>query len=154
MASELDLVALLLTGAHIVLGGIATVLVSANRKPSAAIAWVLTIIFVPFLGVVAFLLVGMSKLPEDRRNKQRLVNEIMEERTPGLDTLSHGEEWPAWLASMVALNRKLGALPMVGGNELALTAVTVRDHGLLSRDESLGVLSPSLGLSLDLSLSR
>ena len=62
----------------------------------------------------------MSKLPEGRREKQRLVNEMMEERTQGLETLSHGEEWPAWLASMVALNRNLGALPMVGGNELTL----------------------------------
>ena len=52
-----DLVALLLV-AHVVLSGIATVLVSANRKPSAAIAWVLAIIFVPFLGLVAFLLMG------------------------------------------------------------------------------------------------
>ena len=120
MAAELDLVALLLVLAHVVLGGVATVLVSANRRPSAAIAWVLMIIFVPFIGAVAFLLIGLSKLPKGRREKQRLVNKLMEERTQGLDTLSHGEEWPDWLASMVALNRNLGALPMVGGNELTL----------------------------------
>lgn len=120
MGTELDLVALLLLLAHVVLGGVATVLVSANRKPSAAIAWVLMIIFVPFLGAAAFLLVGFSKLPERRREKQRLVNTLMEERTQGLDTLSHGKEWPEWLASMVALNRNLGALPMVGGNKVEL----------------------------------
>ena len=120
MNAEPDLVALLLFVAHVVLGGIAIVLVSANRRPSAAIAWVLTIIFIPFVGVVAFLLVGLTRLPRSRREKQRYVSAMMVERTDGLSDVSHGPEWPDWLASMVALNRNLGALPMVGGNAATL----------------------------------
>ena len=45
---------------------------------------------------------------------------MMVERTDGLSDVSHGAEWPDWLASMVALNRNLGALPMVGGNAATL----------------------------------
>ena len=120
MNPEPDLVALLLLLGHVVLGGIAIVLVSANRRPSAAIAWVLTIIFIPVVGVVAFLLVGLTRLPRSRREKQRYVSTMMVERTDGLSDVSHGEEWPDWLASMVALNRNLGALPMVGGNAATL----------------------------------
>ncbi|HSU34174.1 MAG TPA: phospholipase D-like domain-containing protein, partial [Propionibacteriaceae bacterium] len=124
MNAEPDLVALLLLLAHVVLGGIAIVLVSANRRPSAAIAWVLTIIFIPVVGVVAFLLVGLTRLPKSRREKQRYVSTMMVERTDGLSDVSHGDEWPDWLASMVALNRNLGALPMVGGN----AAILIEDY--------------------------
>lgn len=106
--------------AHIVIGFVATVLVSANRRPSAAIAWVLAIIFIPFLGAAAFLLVGVGRLPRRRREKQREVTDLILARTDGLTQLSHREEWPDWLASAVALNRNLGALPMVGGNTVDL----------------------------------
>jgi len=43
------------------------VFVSANRKPSSAIAWVLAAIFIPVLGIVFFLLVGAGRLPRHRR---------------------------------------------------------------------------------------
>lgn len=106
--------------AHIVIGFIATVLISANRRPSSAIAWVLAIIFVPFLGAAAFLLIGAGRLPRRRREKQREVTDLILARTEGLTQLSHREDWPGWLASAVALNRNLGALPMVGGNTVDL----------------------------------
>ncbi|HQA24093.1 MAG TPA: PLDc N-terminal domain-containing protein, partial [Rhodoglobus sp.] len=54
---------LLLLAAHVVLGFVATVLISTNRRPSAAVAWVLVIIFVPFLGALWYLLVGAGRLP-------------------------------------------------------------------------------------------
>jgi len=117
---DADAVALVLLALHIVLGAIAAVMVSANRRPSSAIAWVLTIIFIPYLGMVAFLLVGRGKLPKARREKQRAVNDLMVARTPGLSDVSHSEDWPAWLRSAVELNLRLGALPMVGGNRAEL----------------------------------
>ena len=67
-------------------------LISANRKPSAAIAWLLAIIFVPLLGICAFLLVGFGRLPRKRRAKQREVCDTLLARTPGLDRVSHREE--------------------------------------------------------------
>ncbi|NQD87268.1 cardiolipin synthase A, partial [Paenarthrobacter sp. CM16] len=117
---DAEAVTLILLALHIVLGAIAAVMVSANRKPSSAIAWVLAIIFIPYLGTVAFLLVGRGKLPKARREKQRAVNELMLGRTPGLSAVSHSEDWPAWLRSAVELNLRLGALPMVGGNRAEL----------------------------------
>lgn len=117
---DADAVALILLALHIVLGSIAAVMVSANRRPSSAIAWVLAIIFIPYLGMVAFLLVGRGKLPKVRREKQRAVNELILGRTPGLSAVSHSDEWPAWLRSAVELNLRLGALPMVGGNRAEL----------------------------------
>ena len=115
--SVLALVLLLL---HVLIGFVATVLISANRRPSAAIAWVLTIIFIPFLGALVFLLIGFGRLPKARMDKQREVNTLVLERTPGLSEVSHDDEWPTWLRSAARLNRTLGALPMVGGNRAEL----------------------------------
>ena len=115
-----DIVTLILALAHMMIVIVATVYISANRRPSAAIAWVLAIVFIPYLGALAFLFVGVGKLPESRRHKQRQVNALMLARTPGLAQVSHREEWPAWLPSAAQLNLNLGALPMVGGNQAEL----------------------------------
>lgn len=118
--SDPETIALLALAAHIFLVGVATVLVSMNRRPSSAIAWVLAIIFIPLLGAVAFLFVGYSKLPKHRRDKQREVNDLVLARTKGSPLISKGLNWPDWLHSMVALNSNLGALPMVSGNSAEL----------------------------------
>ena len=117
---QAELVAQAALIAHVVIGFVATVLISANRRPSAAVAWVLAIIFIPFLGVLWFLLVGAGRLPQARRDKQREVNDLIIARTQGLGLVSHREEWPAWLGSGVNMNVELGALPMVGGNSATL----------------------------------
>jgi len=105
---------------HVAVVFVATVLISANRTPSAAIAWVLAIVFVPVAGLLVFLLVGVGRLPRRRREKQREVNALVLDRTSGLSRVGHAGEWPLWLHSAVRLNRRLGALPMVGGNRVAL----------------------------------
>ena len=106
----------LLLVADILIIVIAAILISANRKPATAIAWILAIILVPVLGLLCFLLVGFGKLPRKRRDQQREVCEAILARTDGLDRVTHREAWPSWLPSMVTMNRNLGALPMVGGN--------------------------------------
>ena len=111
---------LLLLGLHAVIVLVATVYISANRRPSAAIAWVLAIVFIPYIGVLVFLLVGVGRLPRSRREKQREVNELTLARTHGLDQVGHSADWPPWLGSAARLNRNLGALPMVGGNRIEL----------------------------------
>ena len=119
--SDFDFSALFLVVTHVILGTIAIVIISANRRPSTAIAWLLAIIFIPFIGAIAFFLVGFSRLPRARREKQREVSQSILQRTDGLDQLSHGDEWPTWLHSAAQLNLNLGALPMVGGNRIDLS---------------------------------
>lgn len=106
--------------AHVVLSIVAILVISARRRPTTAIAWALMIIFVPYLGAVAFFLVGFSRLPRRRREKQREVSQAFLDRTEGLDRVGHRDEWPAWLSSAVRLNEELGALPMVGGTRAEL----------------------------------
>ncbi|KFF59689.1 cardiolipin synthase [Cryobacterium sp. MLB-32] len=114
-----ETVALLALLAHVVIVFVATVLISANRRPAAAIAWVLTIVFVPLVGILVFLLVGFGRLPPSRRVKQREVSELFLARTQG-STAQNRADWPDWLGSAAQLNENLGALPMVGGNSARL----------------------------------
>ena len=79
----------LLLAAHVLIVLVAAVLISANRKPSTAIAWILAIIFIPVLGITFFLLTGFGKLPRKRRDRQREVCEAILARTDGLDRVSH-----------------------------------------------------------------
>jgi len=118
--SQSVLISWLLVVAHVLIVLVAAVLISANRKPSTAIAWIIAIIFIPVLGITFFLLTGFGKLPRTRRNKQREVCEAILARTDGLDRVSHRKQWPDWLASMVTMNQNLGSLPMVGGNSAEL----------------------------------
>ncbi|GAA3873506.1 cardiolipin synthase [Leifsonia kafniensis] len=120
MNETFDLVTFLLLSAHILIVFVAAIFISANRRPSTAIAWILAIMFIPFIGAFVFLIIGLNKLPRHRRDKQRDVNALMMARTEGLELVSHGDEWPDWLHSAVRLNQKLGALPMLGGNTAEL----------------------------------
>ncbi len=56
-----EIIRLLALCAHIIFGFVAAVVISLRRKPATAIAWILTIVFIPILGAVAFFLVGFGQ---------------------------------------------------------------------------------------------
>ncbi|HEY5981423.1 MAG TPA: cardiolipin synthase [Microlunatus sp.] len=115
-----DWIALAIGLLHAAIAIVAAVYIAGNRKPSSAIAWIMAIVFIPYVGIAFFLLIGNWRLPQHRRDKQAHVSKIFLERTEGLHLASHPAEWPDWLPTIVALNRNLGALPMVGGNTAEL----------------------------------
>lgn len=115
-----DAWAWILLAVQVLLSAAAVAVISARHRPATAIAWMLTIIFIPFVGLVAYLLVGFNRLPRARREKQKHVNELILARTEGLGQLSHREDWPHGFATLATLNTTLGALPMVGGNGVEL----------------------------------
>ena len=94
----------------------AIVYVPINRRPQTATAWLLAIFLIPYVGFVLFLLIGSSKLPARRREKQSEINKYIIETTEGMERVKRDHPWPAWLDSVVELNRTLGAMPLVGGN--------------------------------------
>ena len=118
-----DWIGWILTIAHITIAVAAAVYIAANRKPSSAIAWILAIVFIPYLGISFFLLIGNWRLPKHRRDKQAYVSKVFIDRTEGLTLASHPDDWPDWLPTIVTLNRNLGALPMVGNNTAELYPV-------------------------------
>lgn len=100
----------------------AIVVVPVNRRPSSATAWLMLIFLLPYFGLLAFFLIGNPKLPKERRDKQRRVNERILEATASMRLVPHDDPGPPWLAALVRMNRNLGAMPLVTGNKARLIA--------------------------------
>ncbi|MBT2517469.1 cardiolipin synthase [Streptomyces sp. ISL-90] len=99
---------------------IAIIVVPRNRRPTAGMAWLLAIFFIPYLGVIFFLLIGNPKLPRRRRQRQAEVDRFIRESTHGVERVSDSTSWPAWFEGVVRLNRNLGSMPLIGSNSASL----------------------------------
>ena len=95
---------------------VAIIVVPRNRRPMSGMAWLLTIFFVPYLGVLLFLLIGYRTLPKKRLAMQEEINRFIQGSTEGMERVRRDHPWPSWLESVVELNRNLGAMPLVGDN--------------------------------------
>ena len=98
----------------------AIIIVPRNRRPTSAMAWLLAIFFIPYVGVLLFLLIGSPRLGRRRRHRQSEINQFIIDSTEGMDRVAKVEAWPPWLDSVVELNHNLGSMPMVGGNTASL----------------------------------
>lgn len=98
------------------------IVIPRNRRPQTAMAWLLAIFFIPYFGILLFLLLGSRHLPKRRREKQQEINRIILETTAGMDLVSDDAPWPDWLEPIATLNRNLGAMPLIGGNDARLYA--------------------------------
>lgn len=98
----------------------AVLTVPRNRRPSASMAWLMAIFVAPIPGSALFGILGTSRLPSDRREKQREISERIVEATVGLGTDATTITSPTWFSSVVHLNRELGSMPLVSGNKVTL----------------------------------
>lgn len=98
----------------------AIIIVPRNRRPTAAMAWLLAIYFIPIIGVFLFLLIGNPRLPRKRRRKQERINEYIHDTSASLDFGTLRPHAPSWFTSLVTLNRNLGAMPLAGDNSAQL----------------------------------
>ena len=94
----------------------AIIIVPRNRRPTAAMAWLLAIYFIPLIGVFLFLLIGNPRLPRKRRRKQERINGYIHDTSEHLDFGTLRPHAPQWFTSIVTLNRNLGAMPLAGDN--------------------------------------
>jgi cardiolipin synthase len=98
----------------------AVIVIPRNRRPTSATAWLLLVFFLPYVGLLLFLLIGSPRLPRGRRERQAEINQFILDTTEGMDKVNTTAAWPSWLESVVELNRKLGSMPLVGGNSASL----------------------------------
>jgi cardiolipin synthase A/B len=110
------IIATILVLADLTIRVLAVIYIPRNRRPQTALAWLLAIFFIPYVGILLFLLVGSRRLPKERRERQREINKFILETTDGVDKVKRENPWPTWLEPIVELNRTLGAMPLVGGN--------------------------------------
>ncbi|MBC7443543.1 MAG: cardiolipin synthase [Ramlibacter sp.] len=99
---------------------VAIIVVPRNRRPTSGMAWLLTIFFLPYIGAFLFLLIGFRTLPKKRLEMQEEINQFILDSTEGVEQVRRDHPWPPWLDSVVELNRKLGSMPLVGGNQARL----------------------------------
>ena len=109
-------ITLIAIGVDLVIRIGALIIVPRNRRPQTAVAWLLAIYFIPYIGLLFFLVFGRARLPRKRRLKQREINAYILDTTEGIERVRRDPPWPPWLEPVVQLNRRLGSMPLVGGN--------------------------------------
>jgi cardiolipin synthase len=98
----------------------ALMIVPRGRKPTAAMAWLLLIFLLPFIGLLLFLLIGSFHLPKRRRDEQARIDGLIRERARGQAPAPTAPEWPRWFQRVVAQNEALTSLPAADGNRASL----------------------------------
>lgn len=101
---------------------IAVGVVPENRRPSSSSAWLLLILFVPIVGIPAFLLLGSPYINQRRARIQAEANELMHEGADDLPDVPPSLVAEPEFVSVAQLGRALTALPMVTGDS----------HGVIS----------------------
>jgi cardiolipin synthase A/B len=113
-------------------------IVPGNRKPSAAMAWLILILIVPFAGVVLFFFLGRTDLGRSRLTRQREAEAAMRVATDRLmATAPVPADDPVYLRSAATLCAKLGSLPLQVGNRVTLYTDYAEAISAMTREVAL-----------------
>lgn len=107
-------------GGVVHIGAIVAVLIEERRRPSATLAWLLAIAFLPFLGVVLYLVIGRMRASRVATRRERAADRIrpvLERHSvqAALEAGAHPEIEPR-TASLLSLGRRLSTTPASHGN--------------------------------------
>jgi cardiolipin synthase A/B len=94
--------------------------VPENRRPGSASAWLLLVLFVPVVGVPAFLLLGSPLVRGRRERIQGEANRLITDQLADVPLLPKSVAVDPGLAQILQLNRTLTALPAVVGRSTGL----------------------------------
>jgi cardiolipin synthase len=102
------------------------VVVTRRRQPSSAMAWLMVIFFLPWVGLALYLLIGVHHLPRRRTKRHaRLLRELkaLDSRSEGHPSIVRPQLGPDAMAA-VTLAEQLGSMPILGGNDVELMTRT------------------------------
>lgn len=111
--------------------------VPRNRKPSSAMAWLLAIFLIPFIGILLFLIIGNTRLPKKRRLKQQEIDQLYSEIINTNHDIRKYIVNPNDLGTygdIAKLNLKLGTLPVMSGNKAKLISDYNRSIEAIAKD--------------------
>jgi cardiolipin synthase len=94
----------------------AVLVVPYNRRPPAAMAWLLLIMVQPMLGWIIFATLGHNRLPRGRRRKMRALQGVIGEVTRDIPDEEDPERSVEWLPGVLQMLRAQTSLPHLGGN--------------------------------------
>lgn len=96
--------------------------VVTRRQPKSAIVWLMVIFFIPWIGLIFFLLMGRNRLPRRRIGIHfRLMEELraVRDRFRNHPNIVQPQLKPDQM-SAVTLARRLGSMPILGGNSMEM----------------------------------
>ncbi|GAA2092020.1 cardiolipin synthase [Aeromicrobium tamlense] len=94
-------------------------IIPENRRPQTAMAWLILIVFAPFLGILAFLFFGSARIGHQRHRQLTAANEVIARETQVLASdVPAGA--PDYLDGIVRLNHRLALMPLTEGNHVTL----------------------------------
>ncbi len=91
-------------------------LIPQNRRPSSAMAWLLLVYLIPFVGLLLFFTLGSRTVDRGRRRIHNDVNEFVHERFSSDVAPQTADVEPRWLRTAITMSQNLGTLPCTWGN--------------------------------------
>ncbi|KJQ52445.1 cardiolipin synthase [Microbacterium sp. SA39] len=111
-----NLIWTILALAALAINVLALIYIPRDRKPTAAMAWLLLIFLLPFVGMALYLLIGNFRLPKRRRDEQARITAMIAERAG-----DHAQvDASRWLQRVAQQNHALTGLPVVGDSSARL----------------------------------
>lgn len=94
--------------------------VPRNRKPTSAMAWLLAIYVLPFVGTLVFFIIGNNKLSKNRRQKQRFMSKRIEVFAENLKRKKLTAPVRGSFHNSAVLAQAFGGFPPVRGNKVEI----------------------------------
>ncbi len=125
-----------LTLAEVAAIGLVPYVILTRRNPTSAIAWVLLLLFLPVLGLVLFLLVGLNRFQKRRARRREVAMEVRERlgfvAHPEVQELPQPVSLPA--EHVFRLLRELNEFPATQGNRLVIYPDVAQGFHSMIRD--------------------
>lgn len=93
--------------------------IGRGRRPTTAVAWLLALTLLPYLGMLLFAMFGTNLLPRSQRRKQAEFDALIREATSGLDDRVTAM-LPKRFQQVSRLARRLTAIPHLPGNRIQI----------------------------------
>lgn len=105
-------------------GLIVRILLHQHRDPASRIAWIVVVLALPVVGIVAYLLLGETRIGARRAERLRRILEAMPKmsETPGWDAPALCAEVPEFYRPLFNVGRSISGFEPVGGNQARLMA--------------------------------
>lgn len=91
-----------------------------NRRPTTAVAWLLAITLIPYVGLLFFVMFGSNRLPKNRRAKQARFDGIIREAMEELESAGQFAPVDGRFRRTSRLARALTAIPHLPGNRIQI----------------------------------
>ena len=133
-AGSVGIIGLLVFLLGVVINVVALGVVPGNRKPSTGMAWLLLVLLAPGVGLIAFGFFGTTDLGRRRHRRLQTALASIDVAVADLPESRAPEGSPAYVASTVQLNRRLGTLPLVLDNGVEFVSDYRRSIALMAEE--------------------